>query len=98
MSFLDRTLLPHVAFDLSDPTNVASKLTHLRRVTGIASYGQGRLQSFCMGHPPCKPIRYLAWYAGRNAKVDFLAIHQMNTADAPRREQFIERVETYFRG
>jgi NAD(P)H dehydrogenase (quinone) len=96
--FLDRLFLPGVAFDLSDPRNVTSKFTDWQRITGIASYGQGRLQAFWMGDPPRKLVtRYLGWHAGRGARVDHLAIYQMNTADTDRRGRFVQRVEDHFR-
>lgn len=97
--FFDRVFLPGIAFDLSDPNKVQSCFTHWKRVTGIASYGQGRLQAFWMGDPPRKLVtRYLGWYAGRKSRVDHLAIYQMNSADAARRGRFVMEVEAHFRG
>ena len=95
--FFDRVFLPGIAFDLSDPAHVRSKFTRLRRVTGIASYGQDRLKAFWMGDAPRKMItRMLGWYAGRGSKVRYLAIYGMNTADAGKRQTFIAQVERHF--
>jgi NAD(P)H dehydrogenase (quinone) len=95
--FFDRVFLPGVAFDLSDPRHVLSQFGHWRRVTGIASYGQDRLRAFWMGDPPRRLVTgYLRWYAGRRARVEHLAIYQMNTAGPDRRDRFIERVERHF--
>ncbi|HEX2527135.1 MAG TPA: NAD(P)H-dependent oxidoreductase [Geminicoccus sp.] len=95
--FFDRIFLPGVAFDLSKPADVTSKFNRLNRVTGIASYGQDRLKAFWMGDPPRKLItRYLAWYAGRGARVRYLPVYRMNTIDQDQRERFIRQVERHF--
>lgn len=91
--YLDRLFLPGVAFDLSDPKNVRSSLGRLKRVAGIATYGQTRLAAWSMGDPPRKLVtRFLRWYAQRGAAVAYHALYHMNVADAPTRERFLGRV------
>lgn len=91
--FLDRVLMPGVAFDLSDPARVRPLLGHLRSVTGLVTYGRDRLTAFWMGDPPRRLVtRYLPWFTGRRARVRYLAMYGMNTADATRRAAFLARV------
>ena len=91
--FLDRVLMPGVAFDLSDPARVRPLLGGIRSVTGIVTYGRDRLTAFWMGDPPRRVVtRYLRWFVARRARVRYLALYGMNTADAVRRAAFLDRV------
>ncbi len=91
--FLDRVLMPGVAFDLSDPARVRPLLGRIRSVTGLVTYGRDRLTAFWMGDPPRKIVtRYLRWFVARDARVRYLALYGMNTADAARRAAFLARV------
>ena len=38
--FLDRMIMPGVAFDISDPARVKPMLGNIRRITGIVTYGR----------------------------------------------------------
>jgi putative NADPH-quinone reductase len=92
--WLDRVLLPGVAFDLADPVAVRPLLGHVTRLTGIVTYGRGRLAAIAMGDPPNGVVtRYLRWFVARGAEVRYLALYGMNTADAAGRERFAARVE-----
>lgn len=91
--FLDRIILPGVAFDLSDPAHVRPMLQHIRKVAGIVTYGRPRLHAIYMGDPPRKLVtRYLRWFVARQAPISFHALYHMNTADAARRTGFIARI------
>lgn len=91
--FLDRVLMPGVAFDLSDPARVRPLLGGIRSVTGLVTYGRDRLTALWMGDPPRKIVtRYLRWFVARRARVRYLALYGMNTADAARRAAFLARV------
>ena len=95
--FLDRTMLPGVAFDLSDPARVRPMLGHIRRVAAVVTYGRPRRVAWWMGDPPRKLVtRYLRWFVARRAPVDYLALYDMNTADDARRTAFLARVERHF--
>jgi hypothetical protein len=62
-------------------------------VTGLVTYGRDRLTAFWMGDPPRKIVtRYLRWFVARDARVRYLALYGMNTADAARRAAFLARV------
>lgn len=91
--FFDRVLMPGVAFDLSDPARVRPLLSNIRSVTGIVTYGRDRLTALWMGDPPRKLVtRYLPWFAARGARVRYLALYRLNTADTARRARFLARV------
>lgn len=91
--YFDRVLMPGVAFDLSDPARVRPLLGNIRSITGIVTYGRDRLTALWMGDPPRKIVtRYLRWFAAPGARVRYLALYHMNTADAARRQRFLARV------
>jgi putative NADPH-quinone reductase len=91
--FLDRLIMPGVAFDLSDPAKV-KPLLRFQRVAGISTYGRPRYMALYMGDPPRKIVtRYLKWYAAPGAKVDYHALYHMNVATDADRKGFIARVE-----
>lgn len=92
--FLDRVMLPGVAFDLSDPAAVRPMLRHIKSLAGIVTYGRPRRAAWYMGDPPRKLVtRYLRWFVAREARVRFHALYGMNTATEPRRRRFIGTVE-----
>jgi putative NADPH-quinone reductase len=90
--FFDRLIMPGVAFDISDPKQVKS-LVSWRRVAGIVTYGRPRYMAMYMGDPPRKMVtRYLRWYAGKGATVDYHALYHLNVASEDRRKGFIRDV------
>lgn len=106
--YLDRMILPGVAFDLSNPADVKPMLGHIKTIHGIVTYGRPRWVALYMGDPPRKAItRYLPWFtgpwltgpwfagpwfAGRRAKVRYHALYHMNIATMAQRSDFIARV------
>jgi NAD(P)H dehydrogenase (quinone) len=91
--FFDRVFMPGVAFDLSDPRQVKPKLTNLRRIAAVVTYGRPRHVAWLMGDPPRKIVtRYLRRLAGGAARVDYHAYYHMNVATPPRLERFKLRV------
>ena len=91
--FLDRVMMPGVAFDISDPTNVKPALTHLRRIAAVVTYGRPRWTAFLMGDPPRKVVtRYLRMLTGGKARIDYHACYHMNVATPPTLERFKGRV------
>ncbi len=89
----DRVLMPGVAFDLSDPSNVKPTLTNLRRIAAVVTYGRPRWVAWWMGDPPRKIVtRYLRRLSGNQARVDYHAYYHMNVATRPALDRFRERV------
>jgi putative NADPH-quinone reductase len=91
--FLDRLILPGVAFDLSDPAHVRPLLRHIRSLVGIVTYGRPRWAAWYMGDPPRKLVtRYLRWFVAHDVRLAYHALYHMNVADERRRRRFIENV------
>jgi len=92
--FFDRLLMPGVAFDISDPTDVRPALTNIRLIHGIVTYGRPRTMVWYMADPPRKLVtRYIRWLTG-GAKVRYHALYHMNVADDARRRRFMAEVRT----
>jgi len=92
--FLDRMIMPGVAFDITDPAKVEPMLGNLKRVTGIVTYGRPRWTAFAMGDPPRKVVkRYLRWFADRRARVDYHALYHMNVATPAQRAAFMKKIK-----
>jgi putative NADPH-quinone reductase len=91
--FFDRMFGPGIAMDLSNPAQAKPLLLHIRRITGISTYGRPRWQAIAMADPPRKIIkRYLPWLAGSRAIVRYHALYHMNTATSERRSRFLVKV------
>jgi NAD(P)H dehydrogenase (quinone) len=91
--FFDRLLMPGVAFDISDPQNVKPMLGHIKRISGVVTYGRQRWMAWYMGDPPRRIVtRYLKRLTGNTARVDFHAYYHMNVATKPRLTRFLQRV------
>lgn len=91
--FLDRVLMPGVAFDLSDPADVKPGLTNIRRIAAVVTYGRPRWVAFYMGDPPRKIVtRYLKRLTGDRARVDYHACYHLNVATRDRLDRFRTRV------
>jgi putative NADPH-quinone reductase len=96
--FLDRLIMPGVAFDLGDPANVKPLLGNLTRIIGIVTYGRPRRMALWMGDPPRKTVkRYLRWFTGGRARVDYYALYHLNVASEAKRTAFLGRVQQAMR-
>ena len=63
--FLDRMIMPGVAFDLSDPAHAKPMLRNIKRIVGIVTYGRPRYMALWMSDPPRKIVkRYVRWFTG----------------------------------
>jgi NAD(P)H dehydrogenase (quinone) len=92
--FLDRLLLPGVAFDLSDPSRVRPLLGNIRIVCGVVTYGRSRLAAWYMGDPPRKLVtRYLRWFVAPGSTVRYHALYDLNTASDAVRSRFLGEVQ-----
>jgi putative NADPH-quinone reductase len=93
--FLDRMLMPGVAFDLSDPNHVRPILHNITKLAGIVTYGRPWHNALYMGNPPRKIVkRYVASFIKRGAPVRYHALYHMNIANEGTRTKFIEKVFT----
>jgi putative NADPH-quinone reductase len=91
--FFDRLILPGVAFDLSDPGRAKPLLRNITRIAGIVTYGRPRPMAMWMSDPPRKIVkRYLRWFTGGKARVDYYALYHMNITTDAQRAAFIDKV------
>lgn len=91
--FLDRMIMPGVAFDLSDAAHAKPLLHNIKRITGIVTYGRPRHMAMWMSDPPRKIVkRYLRWFTGGKARVEYFALYHMNVATDAQRAAFIDKV------
>jgi NAD(P)H dehydrogenase (quinone) len=91
--FFDRVLLPGVSFSLKNG-RVRPRLTHIRKLAAVVSYGQPRWRAWLAGDPPRKLItRYLRYSTGLGTRVIYLAHYGMNLSTEATRRRFLEKVE-----
>jgi NAD(P)H dehydrogenase (quinone) len=92
--FFDRMIMPGVAFDISDPAHVQPTLRNIKRIIGVVTYGRPRYMAFWMSDPPRKIVtRYMRWFTGGLARVDYYALYHMNIATEAQRAAFIGKVD-----
>jgi NAD(P)H dehydrogenase (quinone) len=91
--FFDRMIMPGVAFDLSDPAHVKPMLLNIKRIVGIVTYGRPRYMALWMCDPPRSIVkRYVRWFTGRKARVEYHALYHLNVASDAQRAAFMDRV------
>ena len=92
--FFDRVLIPGVAFDI-DGAKVTPRLTHIRRIVAVTSYGRARwMVRFSIGDLPRAHItRYFRWFCGKDTGVSYLAHYHMNVSTDATRARFLARVQ-----
>jgi NAD(P)H dehydrogenase (quinone) len=92
--FLDRVLLPGVAFDLGADGSLTPALRHIRKLAAVTSYGRPRWVAWLMGDPPRKLIkRQLRHLIQPGARVRYLAHYAIDASTAASRRRFLDRVE-----
>ena len=89
--FFDRVFLPGVSFRL-ERGRVRPNLTHIRRLAAVATYGGTRTRALLAGDPPRRVVMRALRHVTRPERLRYLALHDMNRADASRRERFRARV------
>ncbi|SES20506.1 Putative NADPH-quinone reductase (modulator of drug activity B) [Tranquillimonas rosea] len=89
--FFDRVFLPGVSFRLEEG-RVRPNLTHIRRLAAVTTYGGTRRRAFLAGDPPRRVVKRALWHVTRPRRLRYLALYDMNRADAARRGRFLERV------
>jgi NAD(P)H dehydrogenase (quinone) len=90
--WMDRLLMPGVAFDLSDPNSAIPLLTNLRRIAGITTYGRPWWNALFVGDPPKKIVRRYMPRFTNGARVDYYPLYHMNVASDAQRKAFMAKV------
>jgi putative NADPH-quinone reductase len=92
--FLDRVLLPGVAFELGAGGSLTPALGHIRKLAAVTSYGRPRWVAWLMGDPPRKLVkRQLRHLIRPGARVRYLAHYAIDASTDTSRRRFLERVE-----
>ena len=91
--WMDRLLMPGVAFDLSNPNMAVPLLQNLKRIAGITTYGRPWWNALFVGDPPKKYVtRYMPRFTDGKAKVDYYPLYHMNVATDAQRKAFMAKV------
>ena len=93
--WLDRVLLPEVAFHMPDGTDTAIRpgLTHIRRLGVFTTCGASRLVTFLMGAPGRRILmRGVRSLCAPRCRTAFAAHYRMDTSTAESRAAHLERV------
>ena len=91
--FLDRVMVPGVAFDLTDDGKLTPRLTNIGRIGAAVTYGQKRLAAEWFGNPSRRLVtRYVKFFTGPGTRTTFLAFHNVNVPDEARRRRHLDRV------
>ena len=91
--FLDRVFLPGVSFRLEDG-RVRPRLTQIRRLAAVTTYGADRLRAWLAGDPPRRLVMRVLRATFPEAHASYHALYDMNRADEARRRRFLDRVGT----
>jgi NAD(P)H dehydrogenase (quinone) len=90
--WMDRLLMPGVAFDPSNPNMAVPLLTNLKRIAAITTYGRPWWNALLVGDPPKKIMtRYMPRFT-KGAQVDYHALYHMNVASEDERKDFVAKV------
>lgn len=89
--FFDRVFLPGLSFRLEDG-KVKPNLTHIRKLAAVTTYGGTRLRALLAGDPPRHVVKRAVWHVTRPDTMRYLALYDMNRADAAKRAAFLARV------
>ena len=92
--WMDRLLMPGVAFDLSNPSKAVPLLGNLKRIAGITTYGRPWWNALFVGNPPKKIMtRYMPRFS-KGAKVDYYPLYHMNVATYETRKAFLRKIRS----
>lgn len=96
--WLDRTLLPDVAFTLepgSDGKSVVTpNLDNITRLVGITTYGSKQLEVRLLGDAGRRTVtRTVRMVCARRCRTKWLALHQLDTRTDAERTAFLQHVE-----
>jgi putative NADPH-quinone reductase len=92
--YFDRVFLPGVSFRL-EGGKVRPNLTHIRRIAVVATYGGAWWRALLLRDPPRMLV--FGWLKRlTGARVDYVALYDMNRADEAKRRGFLEKVGRFF--
>jgi len=91
--WLDRVLVPGVAFGFNEHGKLRPQLTNVRRVVGISTYGSAWPYVKMINDNGRRTIgRTLRLSTGARTRMTWLAMYRMDTANDAQRTAFLERI------
>lgn len=90
--FFDRVFLPGVSFRMKNG-KVAPSLGNLKHTAAVTTYGGSRLRAFLLGDAPRKQVTRVLRAQSLGAPQDYLALYDLNRADADKRERFLQYIQ-----
>jgi NAD(P)H dehydrogenase (quinone) len=91
--YFDRVWLPGVTFEMVDG-RVRPKLTNIRKLAAVMTYGANPLRAFLAGDPPRKIVKRVLRVTLRlAAPVKYLAHYDMNRSTDETRARFLAKVK-----
>ena len=90
--FFDRVLLPGVSFDLLDNGGVRPRLTNIKKLGAVCTYGGTRWRAMLAGDPPRRAVKRVLRGQTGFAPVTYLGHYDMNRATAATCGKFLEHV------
>jgi putative NADPH-quinone reductase len=92
--WLERTMVPGVAFHLDEHNKVKPGLGHVRRIVGISTWGSPRPYALLVNDNGRRVLtRALRMSCGLSARTRWIACYDMDRSDHARRVAFLDRVE-----
>jgi len=96
--WLERVMVPGVAFVFNEEGKVRSGLTHVRRIIGISTYGSPRVYVGAINDNGRRTLtRALRMICGLRTRCSWLGLYAIDTATTAQREAFLQRVEKRMR-
>ncbi|ARO56706.1 NAD(P)H dehydrogenase [Methylorubrum zatmanii] len=91
--WFDRVWLPGVAFALGGAKVLQPRLTNIRRIAVVTTYGSPRWLLWLVGWPDWRMFRFgICPLCAPRCRLDWIALTGMDGATQPMRARFIERV------
>jgi NAD(P)H dehydrogenase (quinone) len=92
--WLQRVMVPGVAFGFDDDGKVVPGLTHVRRIVGVSTYGSPRWYVKAVNDNGRRVLtRALRMSCGWRTRCSWLALYAMDTTTDDDRREFLARVE-----
>jgi len=96
--WLERVMLPGVAFVFNDNGKVRPGLTNVRRIVGISTYGSPRSYvRLIYDNGRRTPTRALRLNTGLRTRTSWLGLYAIDSATPTQRSEFLDRVEQKMR-
>ena len=95
--FVDKVFLPGVSFELKRDGAYVPRLANVKRLGVVCTYGGSRWKTYLAGDPPRRFLKQsMRFNCAPGARVDYLALYDMDHTRADRRAAFLSKVEAKF--